>query len=122
MEDPAYNEVAWDLGESVVARYDHREGNDDYSQAGDLFRLMTPVEQARLIGNIVASMRTVPRDIQARQIQHFFKADPKFGQFVAEGPGHKLEEVIVSEAVLSAVHQRATGCGQKKRSDRRIKT
>lgn len=61
-----------------------REGNDDYSQAGDLFRLMTPAEQARLIGNIVASIRTVPRDIQTRQIQHFFKADPKYGQVVVE--------------------------------------
>ncbi len=103
MEDPAYKEVAWNLGDSVIARYDHREGNDDYSQAGDLFRLMTPVEQARLIGNIVASMRTVPRDIQARQIQHFFKADPKYGQGVAEGLGQKLEEVLTSKMELSAV-------------------
>ena len=103
MEDPAYKEVAWNLGDSVVARYDHKEGNDDDSQAGDLFRLMSPVEQARLIGNIVASMRTVPRDIQVRQIKHFFKADPKYGEGVAEGLGHKLEEVLTSERVLSAV-------------------
>lgn len=103
MEDPAYKEVAWNLGDSVVARYDHREGNDDYSQAGDLFRLMTPAEQTRLIGNIVASMRTVPRDIQARQIQHFFKADPKYGQGVAEGLGQKLEEVLTFKRELSAV-------------------
>jgi len=58
---------------------------------------MTPVEQARLIGNIVASIRTVSRDIQARQIQHFFKADPKYGQGVAEGLGQKLEEVLSSK-------------------------
>lgn len=64
---------------------------------------MTPVEQARLIGNIVASMRTVPRDIQVRQIQHFFKTDPNYGEGVAEGLGHKLEEVLTSERVLSAV-------------------
>jgi catalase len=30
MEDPAYKEVAWNLGDSVVGRYGHREGNDDY--------------------------------------------------------------------------------------------
>ena len=64
---------------------------------------MTPAEQARLIGNIVASLRTVPWDIQARQIQHFFKADPKYGKGVAEGLGHKLEEVLSSERILSAV-------------------
>jgi catalase len=59
--------------------------------------------QARLIGNIVASMRTVARDIQARQIQHFFKADPKYGQRVAEGLGQKLEEVLTSKMELSEV-------------------
>jgi len=104
MEDPAYKEVAWNLGDSAVARYDHKEGNDDDSQAGDLFRLMSPVEQARLMGNIVVSMRSVPREIQARQILHFVKADPKYGQGVAEGLGRKLEEVLTSEKVLSAAH------------------
>ena len=63
MEDPSYKEVAWNLGESVVARYDHREGNDDYAQAGDLFRLLDKEANARPIGNIVASMKTVPRNI-----------------------------------------------------------
>jgi catalase len=27
-----------------VNRFDHREGNEDYRQAGDLFRLMKPDE------------------------------------------------------------------------------
>lgn len=96
-EDPAYKEPAWPLGDSVVARYNHREGNDDYTQAGDLFRLLSREEQARLVGNIVASMGSVPRDIQARQIRHFYKADPKYGQGVAEGLGLKLHELLASE-------------------------
>jgi catalase len=29
--------------------YDHREGNDDYTQTGKLFRLMGAEEQQRLI-------------------------------------------------------------------------
>lgn len=69
------------------------------SQAGDLFRLMNAEEQARLVGNIVASMRSVPRDIQARQIRHFFKADPKYGQGVAEALGHQLQEALASVEV-----------------------
>ena len=104
VEDPSYKEVAWNLEGSVVARYNHHEGNDDYTQAGDLFRLMSPEEQARLIGNIVTSMRSVPQNIQARQIQHFFKADAKYGRGVAEGLGYKLEEVLITENVLAAVH------------------
>lgn len=62
---------------------------------------MSLEEKGRLIGNIVVSKRTVPRDIQARQIQDFFKANPKYGQAVAEGLGHKLEEVLASEITLS---------------------
>ncbi len=87
VEDPRYQDPAWDLGDSVAARYDHREGNDDYTQAGDLFRLMKPDERQRLIHNIVMSMQSVPRDIQARQIRHFLAADPNYGQGVAEGLG-----------------------------------
>jgi catalase len=86
-EDPQYKDLPWDIGSSVVARYDHREGNDDYTQAGDLFRLLPRQEQQRLIHNIVMSMKTVPQEIQLRQIGHFLKADPRYGQGVAEGLG-----------------------------------
>jgi len=96
VEDPRYKEVVWDIGESLVARYNHREGNDDYTQAGDLFRLMKSDARARLIGNIVASMASVDPKIQARQIQHFFKADPEYGKGVAEGLGCKLNEILAT--------------------------
>ena len=68
-------------------RYDHREGNDDYIQAGNLFRLMTPDQRTRLIDNIVGSMKSVSRDIQDRQLQHFFRADQEYGEEVAKGLG-----------------------------------
>ncbi len=68
-------------------RYDHREGNDDYTQAGNLFRLLTAEERKRLIGNIAASMKSVPREIQEKQVRHFYKADPAYGQGVAKGLG-----------------------------------
>ncbi len=70
-------------------RYDHREGNDDYTQPGNLFRLMTPDAQARLIENIVGSMKGIPQYIQERQIVHFAKADPEYGRGVAQGLGLK---------------------------------
>jgi len=59
-------------------RYDHREGNDDYTQAGNLFRLMSADEQLRLFGNIAAAMQGVPQEIVERQLQHFAKADPAY--------------------------------------------
>lgn len=75
-----------------VGRYNHREGNDDYTQAGDLFRLMKKDEKERLIQNIVGHMSSVPERIQRLQISHFTKADPAYGRGVAEGLGLKVEE------------------------------
>jgi len=70
-----------------VDRYSHREGNDDYTQAGNLFRLMKPDQKNQLIQNIVNAMKTVPREIQERQIRHLYKADPAYGEGVAKGLG-----------------------------------
>ena len=63
----------------------HRAGNDDYKQAGDLFRLMTAEERVRLIDNIVDSMKSVPRETQSRQIAHFYQADLAYGEGVEAG-------------------------------------
>lgn len=76
-----------------AARYDHRIGNDDYTQPGNLFRLMTEEERARLMDNIVASMGGVPEEILLRQIAHFSKADPRYGVGVAARLGLAVEAV-----------------------------
>jgi catalase len=70
--------------------YDHRAGNDDYGQAGALFRLMSPAQQAVLMDNIVASMGGVPEYILRRQIAHFAKAEPAYGAGVAARLGLTL--------------------------------
>jgi catalase len=72
-------------------RYNHRQGNDDYGQAGDLFRLMNPEEQQRLCANIARSMAGVPREIIMRQICHFFRAEPAYGIGVARILGIQLD-------------------------------
>ncbi len=66
-------------------RYDHRLGNDDYSQAGDLYRLMSNAQKTILVNNLVGAMQGLPREIALRQIQHFRQADSDYGQRVAEG-------------------------------------
>lgn len=68
-------------------RYDHRKGNDDCNQAGDLYRLMSAEQKAQLIDNIVRAMKPVPKNIQMRQIEHFHKADADYGNRVASGLG-----------------------------------
>jgi len=48
---------------------------------------MNADEKARLIGNLVAAMQAVSREIPLRQIRHFNTADPSYGAGVAQGLG-----------------------------------
>jgi catalase len=86
VEDHAYREPPLRLS-GEADRYDHRQGNDDYTQAGDLFRLMTQAQQAVLMDNIAASMGGVPEAIRRRQVAHFASADPAYGHGVARRLG-----------------------------------
>ncbi len=90
VEDPAFKEPPLAIS-GAADRYDHRLGNDDYGQPGNLFRLMSPDQQRQLFDNIAAAMQGVPDAIQRRQIAHFAKADPAYGQGVAERLGLAAE-------------------------------
>ena len=87
-----------------ATRYNHRDGNDDYTQAGNLFRLMNPKQRDRLFGNISRHMQAgnTPPEIQLRQICHFFRADPGYGSGVAKALGIELNEELVRSQVVSA--------------------
>src|SRR4029453_13978905 len=71
----------------TVGARNHRLDGDYYTQPGNLFRLMAPDARERLIGNIVASMKSVPQHIQELGVKHFYKADPAYGAGVARGLG-----------------------------------
>jgi catalase len=68
-------------------RYNHRDGNDDYRQPGDLFRLMRPDQKEQLFNNYKAAMEGVPVEIVKRQIAHCYRADPAYGAGVAKAMG-----------------------------------
>ena len=93
VEDPSYKDPMFHIS-GDIGRFNHRDGNDDYTQPGNLFRLMDNGAKARLIDNIVGSMRSVPQRIQEKQIHHFLKADPAYGHRVAEGLGLKVEATV----------------------------
>lgn len=86
VEDPSAKEPPLKIS-GDADRYDHREGNDDYAQAGDLFRLMTVEQKQQLFNNIAAAMQGVPEDIVRRQLNHFAKADPDYASGVAAALG-----------------------------------
>jgi catalase len=63
-------------------RYNHREGNDDYTQAGNLYRLLPTAEREHLHQSIANAMQGVPKEIVERQLGHFAKADPAYAEGV----------------------------------------
>ena len=100
-EDPAYRERPKTITGSVD-RHNHRLDSDYFTQPGNLFRLMAPDARERLIGNIVASMKSIPQRIQELQIRHFYKADPAYGIGVAKGLGLDIKAVLASNGKVAA--------------------
>ena len=94
VEDPKFKEPPLPVGD-MAERYNHRDGNDDYKQPGDLFRLMSPGQKDALFSNIAAAMDGVPEEIVRRQIGHFSKADPAYGRGVAAKMG--LSDLMAAE-------------------------
>jgi catalase len=102
-QNPRYTERKVTLDNATVGRWDHREHDADYyTQAGNLFRLMSPDQQKRLFSNIAGTLGQVEERIQDLQINHFYKCDPKYGEGVANAIGRKIEEIVKKEDLVTA--------------------
>ncbi len=78
----------------IAARQKYAHPNDDFVQAGDLYRkVMTETDRDHLIGNIVEHLGGAQKRIQLRQTVFFYKADPDYGRRVAEGLKLDLKEI-----------------------------
>jgi catalase len=75
-------------------RYNPREGADDFIQPGNLFRLMNASQKEQLFSNFAEAMQGVPERIIARQLVHFYKADPDYGRGVAAKLGMDMERFV----------------------------
>lgn len=93
VEDPAAKMSPFEVhGAADSVAYD---SDDHYTQPGDLYRLMSPEEKTRLVQNFVNHMKPVKSDeIKLRQIEHFYKADPEWGERVAESLGLSVPESV----------------------------
>jgi catalase len=68
----------------------HHRDDNDFVQAGNLYRLMSEPEKQRLVGNIAASLSQVSRkDIIDRSIANFRNADREYGDRVAEAVANR---------------------------------
>ena len=86
VEDKSYLEPDLAVGD-IAKRYDHRVGNDDFSQPRALFLLMNNSQKEQLFSNIKDAMAGVPRDIVDRQIALFEKVHPDYAAGVKKALG-----------------------------------
>lgn len=93
VEDPSTKIKPFEVyGEADSVPYD---SDDHYTQAGDLYRLMSSDEKDRLIKAFVDHMKPVTKDeIKLRQISHFYKADPEWGERIAQGLSLQVPESV----------------------------
>lgn len=70
-----------------IGRWKQVHPNDDFVQAGNLYRnVLTAEERTRLVNNIVRSLSEVTKeDIKIRAVRNFYRADPEYGTRIAQG-------------------------------------
>jgi len=99
--DPAYADPAWELGQTIVDRFDSTVDHDDFTQPGNLYRLFDEGQRDRLARRIGGALSQARREVQMRQLCHFFRADEDYGKRVAAALG------IDVSAMMSGQHQHA---------------
>ncbi|MCA9258321.1 MAG: catalase, partial [Planctomycetales bacterium] len=83
VQNEAYREPPLKLS-GDADRYDHRVGNDDFSQPRALFELFDDEQRGRLFANIAAAMAGVPATIVDRQLALFAQVAPSYADGVRE--------------------------------------
>lgn len=105
---PSAAEPAFEV-EGTADRHPYTHPNDDFFQAGELYRrVMTDEDRTNLIGNITTHLVNAEQRIQLRQSAVFYKADPEYGSRVAEGLGLDVKEVEKLAAMSQEERAKAT--------------
>ena len=85
---PEFKDPVLSLSGEAADHWNFRDDDDDYyTQPGKLFRLMSPEKQQVLFDNTARNMGDAPDEIKIRHIKNCLKADPDYGQGVADALG-----------------------------------
>jgi catalase len=94
-QDPRYAEPPLRIS-GDAARYDHREGNDDFSQPRALFALFDEAQRQRLFRNVAEGMDGVPDEIAERQAKLFDQVDPAYGAGVRRAVAARRQGAVAT--------------------------
>ena len=92
-EQPEYKEPPLALSGAADHWNFREDDNDYYTQPGKLFRVMSPEQKKVLFENTARSMGDIPKEIKLRHISNCYKADPEYGQGLAEVLGISIDEI-----------------------------
>ena len=90
---PQAEEPPFDVS-GQAARQPYKHSNDDYFQAGELYRrVMNDYDRDHLVSNITGHLCNAIERIQLRQCAVFYRAEPEYGTRVAQGLGLEVNAV-----------------------------
>ena len=81
---PEYTEPALPLlHEAWIKAYDTQD-EDNFSQAGDLFRLMSTDQKQQLVNNIAGGLKQASPESQDKMLKQFYAADTEYGNMIKQ--------------------------------------
>ncbi len=105
-EDPSVMEPPLRISGNAE-RYNHRIGNDDYSQPRALFNLFDDAQKARLFSNYAAAMGGVPDFILERQFALLDLVHPDYGRGVRDAVARSRDDAANALPVTENTPQHA---------------
>ena len=91
--DEQYMDPAWKLGTVIVDRYDSTVDHDNFTQPGNMYRMFDDAHRDRLTTRIAGVLGQARKEVQKRQLAHFFNADEDYGRRVAEKLGIDVPKI-----------------------------
>jgi catalase len=92
VENPNSKRSSYEIRGTVDAvPNEHHSEDNDYIQAGNLYRILPLDERKRLMHNIALELKHVDINIVKRQLEYFYKADPEYGKGIASELGIDLQ-------------------------------
>jgi catalase len=81
--DPAFADPAWQIGQTIVDRYDSTVDHDDYTQPGRLYALFDAAHRDRLTTRIAGALGQTRAEVQLRAVSNFYRVDWDYGTRIA---------------------------------------
>ena len=77
--DPTYAEPPFPVAEEAWIKAHDSQNENNFSQAGQLFRLMNEEQKQQLVSNIICGLRQATASVQQRMLEQFTAADADYG-------------------------------------------